>query len=237
MRKSLVALLPIVPFITLACDSDPAERAEADATEARAETTPEETREPEEVAAAEATPEVAEPLPFLVSRFSPTQGLPGIWVTILTAFDSRGCSAAGTCSVSIDGVPASIASDEYTLEVIVPEGASTGPLCVTWHDVTECGEDFTVLTAPLLYAVDPDHVYAGTRDITIEVTGDGFMSNSIVMFGGQQLDTQVLSANELRGTLPAALFETAGPRSVTVLSPSLGRCGVQSTPVEFTVLE
>lgn len=241
MRKSLIALFALVPLCALACDSDPAIDSPApDAMEASAPETvvAEETVAPgETVAPSETTAEVEEAPPYLMSRYGPTQGLPGIWVTILTAFDSRGCSAAGTCAVTFSGVSATIASDEYALEVIVPQGASTGPLCVTWRDRTECGEDFTVLTAPLLYAVDPDKIYVGDDDITLVVTGDGFMSDSIVLFEGQRLDTLVVSPYELRSSLPAAMFETAGPRSVSVLSPSLARCGVQSEAVDFLVLE
>ncbi len=237
--KRLSPLLVLAP-LSLACDNDPATEAPGpDAAETRAAETTEETAEPvaEETAELEATVEVGEPLPYLMSRYGPTQGLPGIWVTILTAFDSRGCSAAGTCRVTINGVPATIASDEYTLDIIVPPSATTGPLCVTWHDRTECGEDFTVLSAPLLYAVYPNSVYAGTRDIALSVTGDGFMTDSVILFQGARLETQHISSYELAAQLPAALFETAGTRTVSVLSPSLARCGVQSEPVEFTILE
>lgn len=176
-----------------------------------------------------------EELPFLVSRYAPTLGLPGVHVTILVAFESRGCAAAGECSVTIGGQLAEIASDANVLEVIVPRFVSTGPLCVTWRDRTECGEDFTVLPLPVLYSVSPEKVGVGSGDVTIDVYGDGFGDDVQVWLDWEPLASRIHSSSHLQATVPASYFEAAGPHDLQVYSPSIGRCGAASMPLVMTV--
>jgi len=173
--------------------------------------------------------------PYLVSRFSPSQGIDGTWVTVLIAFDSNGCAEAGTCSVTINGSAAEIVNDLNILEVIVPEGASTGPLCVTWLDRTECGEDFTVLFAPLIYSISPDRTPANVRDFVLTVYGDGFPSDAQVWVDSTPLETSFDSSQRLTAVVPYDLTTTLGERVVTVFAPSSARCGVRSEPTSLTV--
>ncbi len=173
--------------------------------------------------------------PFLVSRFGPSQGIAGTWVTVLIAFDSTGCVEAGTCSVTINGAAAEIVNDLNLLEIIVPDGASTGPLCVTWLDRTECGEDFTVLFAPLIYSISPSVTDANVRDFVMTVFGDGFPPDAEVWVDGERLRTFVDSTQRLTSVVPYSLTTTLGERAVTVFAPSSGRCGVRSEPTTLTV--
>jgi hypothetical protein len=173
--------------------------------------------------------------PYLVSRFGPSQGIAGTWVTVLTAFDSAGCVEAGTCSVTINGAAAEIVNDLNLLEIIVPEGASTGPLCVTWLDRTECGEDFTVLFAPEIYSISPSETSPNVRDFVLTVFGDGFPPDAQVWVDSQPLDTFVVSTQRLTAVVPYSLTTTLGERAVTVFAPSIARCGVRSEPTLLTV--
>ena len=179
----------------------------------------------------------ADNLPYLMSRFGPSQGAADTHIRILTAFDPSGCSADGTCAVTIGGQDVPIADDDFLLEVVVPRWARTGPLCVTWHARTECGEDFTMLDAALIYEMTPGHVSAGAGDTTIELSGDGFMEDSMVLFGAgwSPVVTTVHSAYKMTAVVPASALATAGTHLVTVYSPSSGRCGAQSAPQEFFV--
>ncbi len=173
--------------------------------------------------------------PYLVSRFGPSQGAAGTHVRILTAFDPSGCSASGACEVTIGGSAVLVADDAFLLEVVVPRGATTGPLCVTWQGRTECGEAFNVLIAALIYESTPGQVAAGAGDTTIALTGDGFMADSEVWFDGSSLATTVHSAYDLTAVVPASALATAGTRALTVYSPSSGRCGALSLPQDFVV--
>ncbi len=169
-----------------------------------------------------------EPL-FLVSRFGPERGVVRTRVTILTAFDPRGCRAAGECSVTIAGLPAEVLQDENLLEVRVPFGAVTGPLCVTWQERTECRGTFTVLPAPIVWSVS--RVTGASGDLTLTLGGEGFVENCEVFLDAERLPTTYVGPNTLTAAVPSARAQASGERVVRVYAPSSSRCGNFSAPV------
>jgi hypothetical protein len=168
-----------------------------------------------------------EDLPYLVSRFAPHQGLVGTELTLLIGFGAHGCDEAGTCQVTVGGAPAEIIEDAFVLEVIVPDDAETGPVCVTWHDRTECSDEFTVLEGPELYSLSPEQLPANPDDTTLTVRGDGFAPDSQVWLDWQALPTSWGSQKVLEAVAPASQL-TPGEHQVFVYSPSAGRCGLSS---------
>lgn len=221
MRHASTFLASLVSFAGLACDSS-------------APAGPLSTQRPgdHEVDPQDVDPEA---LPFLVSRFGPGLGLSGSHVTLLTAFEPRGCAAAGDCEVTIGGATAQIVNDVGLLEVIVPLGASSGPVCVTWLGRHECGETFTVLTASLLHTIEPARVAVGEDTLTLSVYGEAFLPDAAVLIDWQWLETSYLSPNHLTAVVPASLLESAGARSVTVYAQTNSRCGTYSEPLTLTV--
>lgn len=170
----------------------------------------------------------------LVSRFSPSQGLPGTRVVILTAFESHGCAARGECAVTIGGVDAPIVADDYSLEVEIPDDADTGPLCVTWRDASQCAGELIVLSAPLLYALTPTHITAESGAVELVARGDAFMPDSQIWLSWSPLPTTVRSTTEALATIDGDTL-APGDYQVFVYSPSAGRCGLQSEVLTLRV--
>jgi len=89
---------------------------------------------------------------------------------------------------------------------------------------------------PVLSTLSPNTAVAGSGDLTIEVGGTGFTSDSIVQWtptGGSatNLTTTFGKPTSLQATVPAALLATAGTASVTVTNgPDL-----ISAPLTFTI--
>jgi hypothetical protein len=225
MRRLSIALF--APLSLLACDtSEPAaDLARTDATSSA------------DTADAGNDPQSADPdsLPFLVSRFGPNLGLSGTHVTLLTAFEPSGCAAAGTCEVTVGGVETQIVNDVGLLEVVVPLGVRTGPVCVTWLGRLECGETFTVLTASLLHAIEPAAVAVGEDTLTLSLHGEAFLPDAVVAIDWQRLETTYLSPNHLTAVVPASIFESAGAKAVMVYAPTSSRCGTYSEPLSLVV--
>jgi hypothetical protein len=74
---------------------------------------------------------------------------------------------------------------------------------------------------------------AGDPAFDLTVTGTGFVSGSLIAFGGVELATTYLSATQLRATVPAALLNYTGTLAVYVVNPDPN--GGASFPVSFTV--
>lgn len=165
------------------------------------------------------------PAPFL-SRYSPTRGVVGTRIQLLGSFADDHQQNV----VTIGGVQAPVVSDAFVLEVLVPYNAVSGPLCVTVGGQSACGEFFTMLTGPLVHAVSPSTVPAGSQE-SVQVIGEGFLSFSTALLDGLPLDTTIDAYGGMKAQLPPDL--EAGNHLLTVKNGL--RCGVESLPVPFTV--
>ncbi|MCK6545954.1 IPT/TIG domain-containing protein [Myxococcota bacterium] len=76
--------------------------------------------------------------------------------------------------------------------------------------------------APVIATISPDRVIYSGRDVTLTVTGSGFVSDSVARLGGVALATNVVSGSLLTATLPAAELANAGARALTVATPAPG---------------
>jgi hypothetical protein len=122
------------------------------------------------------------PTPTITS-LSPTSGAVGTSVTITgTNFGSTQSSS----TVTFNGVGAAPTSWTATrIIVLVPTGATTGPVVVTVNGVLSNGVTFTVLPTPTITQVVPG---AGAIGQSITITGTNFgstKSTSTDTFGGQ----------------------------------------------------
>jgi hypothetical protein len=132
--------------------------------------------------------------------------------------------------VTIGGVTAVPRPSEFVLEVEVPPGTVSGPLCVSVSGQTVCGEDFTVLPGPVLHAVSPNPVRAGV-DTVLTVFGEGIIESSVVLLDGLPLEHRASEYASIEALLPEGLEP-----GVHLLSVKNGlRCGPESLPIPLTV--
>lgn len=87
---------------------------------------------------------------------------------------------------------------------------------------------------PLLNAISPDNVNAGSAPLTLTVTGEKFVNGSKVIFGPQALATQYVDAGKLEAAVPANALAYTGKIQVMVRNPMPG--GGDSAAVQFEIV-
>lgn len=86
---------------------------------------------------------------------------------------------------------------------------------------------------PRITSLGPDTAPAGSADLPMIVSGDGFVAVSIVRFNGVDLPTTYISGSQVSVVVPAAALIAAGVYPVDVVNPAPG--GGTSNAVNFTV--
>ena len=115
----------------------------------------------------------------------PTTFVDGSHLT--AAVDAAQVAAAGVVSVTVQGPVGGFTSNTALFVVAAP--------------------------LPVINSVSPGSVMAGSAGSTLTVSGSGFSAGAQVLWNGDPLPTEVLSATQLRAQLPAALLvngQTAG---------------------------
>lgn len=75
-------------------------------------------------------------------------------------------------------------------------------------------------TPPLLISfVTPQSVYAGAKTFRMEVSGDKFTPDSVILFNGNQLPTTFVSPQQLVADVPSNFVSGEGGAIVTVATP------------------
>ena len=93
---------------------------------------------------------------------------------------------------------------------------------------------FTITNgAPTITGVTPNSATAGSGDVTITVSGTGFLSASKVRFNSAELATTFVSDAQLTAAVPASSLTTGGTASVTAVNPAPG--GGTSNSATFTI--
>jgi len=90
-----------------------------------------------------------------------------------------------------------------------------------------------VQLAPVLTSLSSTSATLGSPSFALTVTGQNFLSSSVVQFNGVSLTTVLNSATQLVATVPAASLTITGAASVTVVDPS--PLSLSSNPLPFTV--
>jgi Bacterial Ig-like domain (group 3)/Abnormal spindle-like microcephaly-assoc'd, ASPM-SPD-2-Hydin/Beta-propeller repeat len=75
---------------------------------------------------------------------------------------------------------------------------------------------------PALNGLSPAFVSAGGAAFTLTVSGSGFVPGSTLYWGSTAITTQVKSATQLTGQIPASAIANAGAVALTVQNPSPG---------------
>ncbi len=96
------------------------------------------------------------------------------------------------------------------------------------------GQRFTVGNpVPAITALLPSSAIAGAEDVTLTVSGTGFVPTSVINWNTTALSTTYVSAAELTAKVPNANLASASLANVTVSSPAPG--GGSSAPQTFTI--
>ncbi|WP_017731505.1 IPT/TIG domain-containing protein [Nafulsella turpanensis] len=161
------------------------------------------------------TEEGAEPVEAVITEINPVEGYVGAEVIITgTGFGEELTDQV----VMFNGVeaPISALTDEEII-VLVPEGATTGPVTFTMGDMTVEGPEFTVLedeTEPGVTSMSPT---AGPVGSTVTIFGAGFgqdVANVAVSFNGTDAEITSVTDKEIITVVPDAA--TSGMVTVTV---------------------
>ena len=123
-------------------------------------------------------------------------------------------------------LPASDLADGMTVNVTVMNPSPGGG--------TSAVATFTVNNpVPAVTAVSPGSALAGSGDATLDLTGTGFVSSSVVNWNGTPLTTTFVSGTELKATLPLEDQAVASVSQITVTNPA--PAGGSSPQVAFDV--
>ena len=131
----------------------------------------------------------------------------------VTATPSTATTLAGVATISSVSYDPTLSNNQATTSTVVT-GALYG-------------------AAPLISAISPNLVQAGSSDFTLTVTGSGFNQDSIVQLGATALATTYASPSQLTATVSAAEIATYGWAAITVNNPAPG--GGVSPVVPLTV--
>lgn len=117
-----------------------------------------------------------------------------------------------------------VAAGTLRINVFNPEpgGGTSNPVNLT-----------IVNPKPRITALGPDTAVAGSSDVTMIVSGDGFVAASVVRFNGVDLPTTYITGTQVTVVIPAAGLINAGAFPVVVFNPEPG--GGTSNAVNFTV--
>jgi IPT/TIG domain len=98
---------------------------------------------------------------------------------------------------------------------------------------------------PAITQLAPDNANSGGPQFALTVNGSNFSSKASVKFGGANMTTTFVSANQLMANVPATAIATPGTVSVTVTNPGTPATGGQygsggtqsetSNSMDFTV--
>jgi 6-phosphogluconolactonase len=86
---------------------------------------------------------------------------------------------------------------------------------------------------PSISSITPPNASAGGANVTITVTGDGFVSTSTVNWNGSDRTTTEISNTQVTATIAAADIAATGAAQITVVNPAPG--GGTSNPVGFVI--
>ncbi len=94
-------------------------------------------------------------------------------------------------------------------------------------------ESFTNNPIPRVTSLSPANVTVGSGDISVTVTGSGFVKGAVARWNGNKLPTSYVSSTQLKVTLAAGLFKSGTTAGISVFNHLPG--GGVSNNAMFTV--
>jgi hypothetical protein len=77
-----------------------------------------------------------------------------------------------------------------------------------------------MISPPSLSGITPNAAIAGSSALNLTVTGSGFVSASVVQWGGTALATAFINNTQLSATVPASALATPGRIDISVMNRS-----------------
>jgi hypothetical protein len=155
---------------------------------------------------------------LIINSVTPSQGSCGAGAQFLCDLGNLANNASATVTVS------ATPSTSGTL-------AGTATISSTSYDPTTTNNQATTSTVvsgslygavPLLSAVSPNFVQAGSSSFALTVNGAGFNEESTVNLGSTPLTTTYASATQLTATVSASQIANYGWAAITVTNPAPG---------------
>lgn len=168
--------------------------------------------------------QVTAPTPA-ITRINPASVNAGTTTDVTIAVTGTGFVQGSSVQFNGSGIETSF-DGPTSLSAVIPASALTTPGNATVRvsnpgDLLSNAVQFQILGPLSVTAVSPSTIVAGgTQNITLGVTGVGFVNGSSVSFNGNTLATTFNSATSLSAVLPPSLTATAGTFSVSVSNPN-----------------
>ena len=125
-----------------------------------------------------------------------------------------------------------VSPTQLTASIIASDVASAGAATVTvWNPApgggTSAGTSFTINNpgsnpVPAISGLSPTSVAPGSPAFTLTVTGNNFVTASLVRWNGSNRTTTYISSTQLTAAIAAADVAVAGTATVTVSNPTPG---------------
>jgi len=149
-------------------------------------------------------------------------------------------TAGANCTINVTFAPLYLGATTYPI-LTVNFGAGYGSNGNTYGEIdspiavqlTGNGVAFAGNAVPTILQLRPVDVTPGHGAFTLNLTGMGFASNSVVYFNGTALTTKYSSKRALAATLLASQLTTAQTANITVGNPAPG--GGTSRPALFPI--
>lgn len=152
-----------------------------------------------------------------------------------------GGSFAKTAKVSFDGVDLALTNVSVTsITATIPSTllhASGSHAIIVSNPAPAGGKSspiaFTVTNPQVVSVatVTPSHATVGSGDVTVQISGSGFVPASYVSFNGINVSSSMIDQTQMSATIPAALLAGSGSFPLVVNNPAPG--GGVSNPVQF----
>lgn len=188
---------------------------------------------------------VPPPAKFAVTSIAPTTaqaGGPAFTLTVngsafIAPSSSSPASPGSVISFGLVNEPTTfVSSTQLTTQVPASAVAISGnPYVIVTNPDGTTSTPITFTVSPAVGSVNPPGLPAGSSALTLNVTGSGFESNSIVLVNGSPRPTTYVSATLLQVTLLPSDIAQGGTLNITVLNPPAG--GGVSPAVNFMVEE
>ena len=155
---------------------------------------------------------------LIINSVTASQGSCGTGTEFTCDLGSLSNAASATVTVSATPTSSGTLAGTATISSISTDPTTTNNQATTSTVVS--GSLYGA--APLISAISPNFVQAGTSDFTLTVSGAGFNESSTANLGATALATTFVSSTQLTAAVPASEIANYGWAAVTVSNPSPG---------------
>jgi hypothetical protein len=180
--------------------------------------------------------------PPTITTLSPVSAVAGGPAFQLTVFGANFAPGSVVRWNGQDRVTQFISVTELAIQVPAADIANVGSATISVFSPPPGGGASNEVTfnitqaarpAPRITTINPNNAAAGGADFTLTVSGQNFVSDSVVRWNGSARPTTFANSTQLTAQIPAADIASAGTASVTVFTPPAG--GGESNAAIFTI--